>query len=345
MALPLIGITMGDPTGVGPEIVLKALSSEAPYEFCRPVVLGDGGVLSCTARILGIHPAIEEITQIPAEGYAPERIFVSSVSHLDAPALVFGRPDRQCGEAMARYIEEGVRWIQQGKVQALTTCPINKQAINVAGYPYSGHTEMLAHLSRVPSTVMMFVGTRWKVVLVTTHVPLREVSAHITSERLLTTVRLTAQGLKLHFGIPVPRMAILGLNPHCGEEGLLGVEEQNVILPAMIQARSEGIEVEGPFPADSFFHGTDHLSFDVVVSMYHDQGLIPIKMSEFSEAVNFTLGLPFIRTSVGHGTAYDIAGKGVADPTNLINAMAAASNILKLKLNHQEEVDKETDLG
>jgi len=302
-------------------------------------------VLSHTARLLGIHPALEEITQIPAGGYRPERIFVSSVSHLDASSLVFGRPDKQCGEAMARYVEEGVRWIQQGKVQALTTCPINKQAINAAGYPYSGHTEMLAHLSRVSSTVMMFVGTKWKVVLVTTHVPLREVSAHITSERLLTTIRLTAEGLKFHFGIPVPRMAILGLNPHCGEEGLLGLEEQNVILPAMIQARSEGIEVEGPFPADSFFHGTGHLSFDVVVSMYHDQGLIPIKMSEFSEAVNFTLGLPFIRTSVGHGTAYDIAGKGVADQTNLINAMATASNILKLKLNHQEEVDKKTDLG
>jgi 4-phospho-D-threonate 3-dehydrogenase / 4-phospho-D-erythronate 3-dehydrogenase len=345
MSLPLIGITMGDPTGVGPEIILKALSSEAPFQFCRPIVLGDGGVLLYTANRLGIHPVIEEITEIPESGYGPARLFVSSISHLDAASLTFGRPDRECGEAMVRYVEEGVRRIRRGTLQALTTCPINKQAINAAGHLFSGHTELLAHLAGVPSTVMMFVGTKWKVVLVTTHLPLREVSVHITLERLLTTIRLAAEGLKFHFGIPFPKMAILGLNPHCGEEGLLGEEERNVILPAMAEAKSGGINVEGPFPADSFFHGTGHLSFDVVVSMYHDQGLIPIKMSEFSEAVNFTLGLPFIRTSVGHGTAYDIAGKGTADPTNLVRAMAIASNIMKSKPNYRTEVDKKIDLG
>jgi 4-hydroxythreonine-4-phosphate dehydrogenase len=345
MSLPLIGITMGDPTGIGPEIILKTLSLEAPFQFCRPVVLGDEGVLSRTADFLGLGLAVEETTEIPLNGYEPGRIFVCPVSRLDAAFLTFGRPDRHCGKAMVQYVEEAVKWVRAGRVQAITTCPINKQAMNRAGYAFSGHTELLAHLSQAPSTAMMFVGTKWKIVLVTTHLPLREVSVHLTAERLLTTIRLAADGLRRHFGIPSPRIAVLGLNPHCGEEGLLGEEERHVILPVLAEVKSQGIEVEGPFPADSFFHRTGPLSFHVVVSMYHDQGLIPIKMSEFSEAVNFTLGLPFIRTSVGHGTAYDIAGRGIADPANLVNAMLVASNILKSKINHQTEVDKKVDLG
>ncbi len=345
MSLPLIGITMGDPTGIGPEIILKALSLKAPFQFCRPIVLGDKGVLSRTADLLGLSPAVEEITEIPLNGYEPGRIFVRPVSRLDAAFLTFGRPDRRCGEAMVRYVEEAVNWVRAGRLHAITTCPINKQAMNTAGFLFSGHTELLAHLSQAPSTAMMFVGTKWKIVLVTTHLPLREVSAHLTAERLLTTIRLAADGLRRLFGIPFPRIAVLGLNPHCGEEGLLGEEERRVILPVLAEVKSEGIEVEGPFPADSFFHETGRLPFHLVIAMYHDQGLIPIKMSEFSEAVNFTLGLPFIRTSVGHGTAYDIAGKGIADPANLINAMLVASNILKSKRYHQTEVDKEGDLG
>jgi 4-hydroxythreonine-4-phosphate dehydrogenase len=235
---------------------------------------------------------------------------------------------------MVKYVEEAVKWVRTGKLDAMTTCPINKKAINSAGYRFSGHTELLAHLTQASSVAMMFLGSKWKIVLVTTHLPLKEVSKWITKHRVLSTIRLTEEGLRKYFGIAHPRMAVLGLNPHCGEEGLLGEEEKKEISPAIAEARSQGLEAEGPFPADSFFNLSSHSIFDAVISMYHDQGLIPVKMSAFEEAVNFTLGLPFIRTSVGHGTAYDIAGRGLADPTNLIKAMFLASNLSKLKRNY-----------
>jgi len=216
-------------------------------------------------------------------------------------------------------------------LDAITTCPINKHAMNAAGYSFPGHTELLAHLSHSSSVAMMFLGSKWKIVLVTTHLPLKDVSEWITASRILSTLRLTDEGMKKYFGIPHPKIAVLGLNPHSGEEGLLGEEEKREILPAIAEARSHGMNVEGPFPADSFFNLSGRSTFDVVIAMYHDQGLIPIKMLDFKEAVNFTLGLPFIRTSVDHGTAYDLAGKGLADPTNLVKAILTAANLSKLK--------------
>jgi 4-hydroxythreonine-4-phosphate dehydrogenase len=216
-------------------------------------------------------------------------------------------------------------------LDAITTCPINKHAMNAAGYSFPGHTELLAHLSHSSSVAMMFLGSKWKIVLVTTHLPLKDVSGSITAKRILSTLRLTDEGMKKYFGILHPKLAVLGLNPHCGEEGLLGEEEKIEVLPAIAEARSLGMAVEGPFSADSFFNLSSPSAFDAVVSMYHDQGLIPMKMLDFREAVNFTLGLPFIRTSVDHGTAYDIAGKGLADPANLIKAVVTAANLSKLK--------------
>jgi 4-hydroxythreonine-4-phosphate dehydrogenase len=220
-----------------------------------------------------------------------------------------------------------------GKLDAITTCPINKQAMNEAGHPFPGHTELLAHLAQAFPVAMMFLGSRWKIALVTTHLPLKDVSKWITANRILSIIRLTEEGMRKYFGIPHPKIAVLGLNPHCGEEGLLGEEEKREILPAIAEGKSLGMNVEGPFPSDSFFNLSGRYVFDVVVSMYHDQGLIPIKMVDFQKAVNFTLGLPFIRTSVDHGTAYDIAGKGLADPTNLVNAIVVASNLAKTKIN------------
>lgn len=333
MTLPIIGITMGDPTGIGPEIIVKALSMKEPFQACRPFVFGDREVLLKTIEMLGLNTTVEIFEKIPEKGYLPQRIFLSPSSQLRADSLRFGKPNRECGEAMVKYVEEAVKWVRTGKLDAITTCPINKQAINAAGYPFAGHTELLAHLVQASSVAMMFLGSRWKVVLVTTHLPLKEVSKWITSDRILSTIRMTDEGLKKYFGIVHPKIAVLGLNPHSGEEGLLGEEEEMEIIPAITMARSQGVMVEGPFPADSFFNLSGPFTFDAVISMYHDQGLIPVKMSNFKEAVNLTLGLPFIRTSVGHGTAYDIAGKGLADPTNLINAILAASNLLKLAHN------------
>lgn len=329
MTLPKIGITMGDPTGIGPEIIVKALSMEEPFQACRPIVFGDHEVLSRTIQMQNLFAILEIIEEIPEDGYLPRKIFLLPVSHLEATSLRFGQPDRSCGEAMVKYIEEAVKWVRRGKLDAIATCPINKQAMNAAGYHFPGHTEFLAHLAQASPVAMMFLGSKWKVVLVTTHLPLKDVSKWITTDRILSTLRLTDKGMKKYFGIPHPKIAVLGLNPHCGEEGLLGEEEKREILPAIAEAKSIGIEVEGPFPADSFFDISGRFSFDVVISMYHDQGLTPIKMFDFREAVNITLGLPFVRTSVDHGTAYDIAGKGLADPNNLIKAILTASNISK----------------
>jgi len=322
---------MGDPAGIGPEIIVKALSMEEPFQACQPFVFGDREVLSKTIEMLGLTTTVEVFEKIPEEGYLPQRIFLSPLSQLEVDSFRFGKPDTKCGEAMVKYVEEAVKWVRSGKLDAITTCPINKKAINAAGHPFSGHTELLAHLVKANSVAMMFLGSRWKIVLVTTHLPLKEVSQYITFDRILSTIRMTDEGLRKYFGMTHPRIAVLGLNPHCGEDGLLGEEEKMEIIPAIAEARSQGMDVEGPFPADSFFNFTRRTPFDAIISMYHDQGLIPVKMVDFEEAVNLTLGLPFIRTSVGHGTAYDIAGKGLANPTNLVKALLIASKLSKLK--------------
>ncbi|MGB9628781.1 MAG: 4-hydroxythreonine-4-phosphate dehydrogenase PdxA [Thermodesulfobacteriota bacterium] len=330
MALPKIGITMGDPTGIGPEIIVKVLSSKEVFQSCLPMVFGDSEILLETIQRLGMDSHIEIIEEVPKRDFHPKKIFLIPVSQLKADSIQFGKPTKECGEAMVRYIEEAVRWVQRGSLDAITTCPINKRAINEAGYPFPGHTEFLAHLAGVPKVAMMFVGSKWRVVLVTTHLPLKEVSKWIKSDLILQILKMTEEGLKKYFGISHPKIAVLGLNPHCGEEGLLGEEEEREILPAIMKARSLGMKVEGPYSADSFFDLSGQSIFDAVVSMYHDQGLIPVKMVDFKEAVNFTLGLPFIRTSVGHGTAYEIAGKGLADSTNLLKALLLASNLSKI---------------
>jgi 4-hydroxythreonine-4-phosphate dehydrogenase len=331
MTLPIIGITMGDPTGIGPEIIVKALSAAELFQACRPVVFGDREVLSRAIQIQNLSATLEAIDQIPRDGYLPQKIFFFPSSQLEVASLRFGQPDRACGEAMVKYIEEAVKWVRSGDLDAITTCPINKQAMNAAGYSFPGHTELLAHLAQASPVAMMFLGSKWKIVLVTTHLPLKDVSRWITANRILSTIRLTEEGMKRYFGIPHPKIAVLGLNPHCGEGGLLGEEEKREILPAIAEAKSLRMDVEGPFPGDSFFNLSDRYAFDAVISMYHDQGLIPIKMSDFKEAVNFTLGLPFIRTSIDHGTAYDIAGKGLADPANLVKAILTAANLSKIK--------------
>jgi 4-hydroxythreonine-4-phosphate dehydrogenase len=331
MTLPIIGITMGDPTGIGPEIIVKALSTEEPFRACRPVVFGDREALSKAIKIQNLSTTLEAIDKIPQDGYLPQKIFFFPLSQLDVASLRFGQPDRACGEAMVKYIEEAVKRARSRELDAMTTCPINKKAMNEAGYSFPGHTELLAHLVGAPSVAMMFLGPKWRVVFVTTHLPLKDVSGWISRDRILTILRLTDEGMKKYFGISRPKIGVLGLNPHCGEGGLLGEEEKREILPAIAEAKLLGMDVEGPFPADSFFNISGRYAFDAVVSMYHDQGLIPVKMFGFKESVNFTLGLPFIRTSVDHGTAYDIAGKGVADPTNLVKAILTAANLSKLK--------------
>jgi len=322
---------MGDPTGIGPEIIVKALSTEEVFRICRPVVFGDPGVLSRAIRIQNLSATLEAVDRIPQDGYLPGKIFLFPLTRLEDASLRFGRPDRACGEAMVRYIEEAVKRAKNRELDAITTCPINKKAMNEAGYSFPGHTELLAHLTGASSVAMMFLGSKWRIVLVTIHLPLKDVSRGVSKDRILSILRLTDEGMRKYFAIPHPKIAVLGLNPHCGEEGLLGDEEKKEILPAIAEAKLLGMGAEGPFPADSFFNGSGSHAFDAVVAMYHDQGLIPVKMLNFKEAVNVTLGLPFVRTSVDHGTAYDIAGKGLADPTNLVKAILTAANLEKSK--------------
>jgi 4-hydroxythreonine-4-phosphate dehydrogenase len=333
MSFPLIAITMGDPAGIGPEIIVKAMGERTVFAQSRPVVLGDEGVLSEAARRSKAPVSIKRIEE-PQEGVFRRGILnLISLTELSHEEVPLGAPRSQGGAAAYRYIERGVQLAQRGGVDALVTAPISKEALNAAGYPYPGHTELLAKMTGSRDKVMMLAGPRLRVALVTTHLPLRQVPDALTSERITRAIEITSQGLKAHWGIQSPQLAVAGLNPHAGEGGIFGTEEQEIILPAVEECRQKGMAVFGPLPADSLFFHAASGRYDAVVSMYHDQGLIPLKLLHFRDGVNITLGLPIIRTSVDHGTGYDIAGQGLADPTSLINAILLAAKMATTKKN------------
>ena len=290
--LPLIAVTAGDPSGIGPEIAVKAVRDPRVVAVCRPVIYGP----------------------YQADDLAP---------------FPPGRVDATSARAAYQAIVQATEDARAGRVAAIATAPINKEAYSAAGLKWRGHTDLLAHLCGAPDVVMMFWSDRLRVVLATVHVPLSDVPSELTEERLIGVLRTTAASLP-RFGIARPRLAVAGLNPHAGEHGLLGGEEQTVISPAIDRARAEGLDVHGPFPADTLFVRAARGEFDVVVAAYHDQGLVPVKLLAFGRAVNVTLGLPIIRTSVDHGTAFDIARKGVADEGSLVEAI-----LLAAKLHHE----------
>jgi len=322
--LPVIGITMGDPVGIGPEIVCKALSSPGLHHICRPLVLGDTETLERAAACTDAPLALHEV-RAPHDGvYRPGTMDVVAVSHLDPGKLVHGSPNVGTATAMVQYIMQAVDWSLDGRLDGIATCPIHKAAMRMAGFPYDGHTELLAQRTGTRQYVMMLAGDRLRVVLVTIHTALKEVPRLLSQEKIETTILLTAQGLQERFGIPQPKIAVAALNPHGGEGGMFGDEEIRHITPAVSRCRSMEMEVEGPLPADTLFHRALQGHWDAVVCMYHDQGLIPFKMIHFTDGVNTTLGLPIVRTSVDHGTAYQIAGKGIADHRSLLAAIRMA---------------------
>jgi 4-hydroxythreonine-4-phosphate dehydrogenase len=327
MSFPLIAITMGDPAGIGPEIIVKAIGEKRVCAQSRPVVLGDEGILTYTAQWLKSSVTIQKIEEPKKGVFKPGILNLLPLTNLSPEEIPLGTPQRKGGEAAYRYIAKGSDLVQAGVVDALVTAPISKEALNAAGYPFPGHTELLAHLTRVADQVMMLSGSRLRVALVTTHLPLREVPAALTHVRIKKTIVITSQGLQQYFGITNPRLAVAGLNPHAGEGGLFGSEEEEIIAPVVAECRRESMAVDGPLPPDSLFFHAASGRYDAVVAMYHDQGLIPLKLLHFRDGVNITLGLPIIRTSVDHGTGYDIAGQGVADPTSLINAILTASQM------------------
>jgi len=321
---PILGITMGDPTGAGPEIIVKALSSAEIRGLCQAVVIGDGAVMRAAAEIVKIPVAVRIIKNIGEAQFAKGVIEVIDLGNVNVKTLVRGRVDLRGGEAAFAYVEMATRLALAKEIDAMVTAPLNKEALNRAGYLYSGHTEILAHLCGVSDAVMMLVAGNLRIAHVSTHVSLRRACDLVTKERILRILRLSNEGVK-RMGIDEPRLVVAGLNPHAGESGLFGNEEKEEILPAIESARALGLNVVGPLPPDTVFLRALRGQFDAVIAMYHDQGHIPVKMVSFDEGVNVTLGLPIIRTSVDHGTVFGKAGKGTANPRSLIESIKLAA--------------------
>jgi 4-hydroxythreonine-4-phosphate dehydrogenase len=346
----VIGITMGDPTGIGPEIVIKALLDRSIREKVFPVVFGDKGVLARVAQDIGITDVrfreIASIDSVRNAEIGKREILVKSISNLKMTKLRYGRPDRNCGRAMVNYVKEAVDAAMVGYIDAIVTAPINKEAINEAGFRYGGHTDMIADFTGTKEFTMMFISKHFKVSLVTIHVPLKDVSMRITPQRIYKVGLLTWKTLRQYFGLKNPKIGVCGLNPHAGEGGIFGDEEKDLIYPGIVSMRSKGIDAEGPLSPDSAFWRAYNKEFDAIIAMYHDQGLIPVKLIDFDNAVNVTIGIPIIRTSPGHGTAYNIAGQGKANPEPMKSAIELAYQMFltKKQIEAQKKFPEKEDL-
>ena len=333
--LPLL-VTMGDAAGIGPECIVKAWQAGALQDA---VVVGDVGTLRRAAsQVAGQRPVVARIDQPAAVAQVPPGC-LAVVQPDGLPdglgEVAMGRVDARCGAAAARCVEAAVAWVQAGQGAAVVTAPLHKEALAAAGIGFPGHTEMLQALAAgpqgLPPVRMMLANDELRVVLVTIHMALRQAIEAVTFDAVLQTLRI-ARGAAALWGLPAARIAVAGLNPHAGEGGLFGDEEQRIIGPAIAAARAEGIDASGPWPPDTVFmrarHTPEHPgAFDLVVAMTHDHGLIPVKYLGVEQGVNVTLGLPFVRTSPDHGTAFDIAGTGRADPSSLVAALRAAARL------------------
>jgi 4-hydroxythreonine-4-phosphate dehydrogenase len=320
-----IAITMGDPCGIGPEIVAKLYVDATSLP--PTLVLGDEGMMMRSIRLLDLPLTVRVIHSPEDFESAPNRINLISISHLPED-LPFGQLDARAGKAAYDYIRAGIDFALQKRIRAVVTAPINKEALKLADIHYPGHTEILADFSGTKDFAMMLINNDLRVILVTIHVSLREAIEQLTVEGELTVIRLAHRAMT-QLGIARPRIAVAGLNPHAGEHGLFGAEDETIIRPAIRQAQAEGIEASGPWPGDTVFMHARQGRFDIVVAQYHDQGLIPVKYLGVDEGVNITAGLPFVRTSVDHGTAFDIAGTGKASPASLRVAVEQAALLTK----------------
>ena len=332
---PVLAITMGDPAGIGPEIIVKALGSSAVWRVCHPLIIGSVPVLERAARQLKSSLRVMALQENhdPAHSRRVRKGYLPVLDPFDKPLRLFpmGKPGKVAGAASLRCIKTAVELAVTHHVSAIVTAPINKKALHLAGFAYPGHTELLGHLTRTKDFGMMLVGGPLKIVFVTTHLSIRSVPRILTTERVSRAIRLAHHAMIRFFGIPHPKIGVAALNPHAGEHGLFGDEEQRIIGPATARARRAGMHTTDPLPADTLFAKAVRGEFDVVVAMYHDQGLIPLKTVAFGECVNVTIGLPIIRTSVDHGTAYDIVGTNTANPESLIHAIRLAANLATLQ--------------
>jgi 4-hydroxythreonine-4-phosphate dehydrogenase len=322
MIPPLVALTLGDPAGIGPEIIAKTFAEPGFVEENRVVVVGDAAILERAVRLLGLQLSVNIVSN-PEDGlFEPGTVDLIAVTDLPED-LPFGELSARAGEAAYLYVKRATNLALHGSVAAVATAPLNKEAMHLAGLEYPGHTEILAELTGTKDYAMMLVAEGLRVIHISTHISLREAIGRVTRQRELTVIRL-AQGALKTIGIEEPRIAVAGLNPHAGENGLFGTEDAERISPAIADAAQEGIDVTGPWPPDTVFSRARKGDFDAVVVQYHDQGHIPIKLLGFETGVNVTVGLPFFRTSVDHGTAFDIAGTGEADHTSMRVALDLA---------------------
>jgi 4-hydroxythreonine-4-phosphate dehydrogenase len=331
MSLPLIAVTTGDPAGIGPEICLRLLAEDTVLQRCVPVVFGDAAVLARVAKRCGLPEPPEMIAHAdwPTQCRRVRTASVLDLAAIDAESVKPGTADAATGSASYRYIEAAIAAALSGEVAAVTTGPIHKEALHAAGFHHPGHTEIFAERTGAARSCMMLTSDQITCSLVTTHIGYREVPRQLTWERILEVIELTSEVMQRLRKRPV-KLVVCGLNPHAGEHGLFGeAEEEKIIAPAVVAARKKGIDVDGPLPPDTAFVPARRRETDAFICMYHDQGLIPLKAFAFDKAINVTLGLPIVRTSVDHGTALDIAWQGKADPSSLFQAVLLAARLAK----------------
>lgn len=328
---PILGITMGDPAGIGPEIAAKAMADRHVHDICRPLVVGDAETMRQAAGIANVNISVRAVSCVEEAKFEYGTMDVLDLKNVEAGALVRGRVSAMAGKAAFDSVKKVIELAMDKKIDATITGPLNKEALNLAGYHFSGHTEIYAHFTDTKDYSMMLADGNLRVVHVSTHVSLREACDRVKKERVLKVIKLADSACR-RIGISNPKIGVAGLNPHSGENGLFGMEEINEITPAIEEARNSGLNAEGPVPPDTLFARAKGGQYDIVVAMYHDQGHIPLKVVGFNwdeskkkwssvSGVNITLGLPIIRSSVDHGTAFDQAGKGTATAESMVNAI------------------------
>jgi 4-phospho-D-threonate 3-dehydrogenase / 4-phospho-D-erythronate 3-dehydrogenase len=333
MDRPIVAVTMGDASGIGPEVIVKAFQNAEIQNISRTFVIGDARIMKSALKFAKDHSIdINPIKDVREARFARGVIDVLDLANLEPSKVKIGQVCGPCGKAAIEYLEKAIKLAMGKDIDAITTAPINKEAIRKAGYKFAGHTELLAKRTKTKNYAMMFVSDPFWIMLVTTHLPLNKVSKAISKKKVLQTIKLANEFLYNIRG-KKPKIGVAGLNPHAGEGGIFGSEEKKAIKPAVEEAKKMGINVKGPISPDGIFYLANVGLFDIVIAMYHDQGLIPLKLLSFNKSVNVTVGLPIIRTSVDHGTGFDIAGKGWANPTSLIEAVKVAAHFAKARNN------------
>ncbi len=330
-----VGISIGDINGIGPEVILKVLSDERILDICTPVIYG-------STKVISYHKNIIDNNSLRFQGISSgDKAVLGKINVVncwnDNVNITLGKATEDGGKYAYIALEKAVQELKENKIDALVTAPINKKAMNMAQFPHAGHTEYLTKASNHKESLMLMVNDSLRVGLVTNHLPLKNVSEAITKDKLKSKIKIFNDTLKVDFGIEKPVIAVLGLNPHAGDDGVLGEEEEKIIRPTIIEAKKRGIMVMGPYPADGFFGSGLYKKFNGILAMYHDQGLVAFKSLSFGDGTNYTAGLGFIRTSPDHGTAYDIAGKNIANPSSFRKALYLAKDVYHHKIAYKED--------